>query len=438
MTGARPGRSSLGFELAGWGLALLSLLWAYLVHQGIGPSPDGLELRWFEPRGYMHARSWLGWAFESTPRLLGVLLFPSAALAAGVFIAGRSSVARGLSLASGVAVLLFGFYGVEAVKIWELFFWRGSAVLAVTALAIGFALAAPLLAQSWLRLSWPLRIATYLLPALIVVAFVRNATGTDPDLRFSISPWPAIAFYGIEVGAFFITLVYAAAAVAAGGVLYGIRQPERRVPAVLAGIALGLLGPPTLLWLWGAAGLPPFRVDFGISAVLTITCAIVIALAVLPRVRDPEALKRRATGLAVGAALLAVPILGGQVRARLDYYWTREHRAREIIDAMERYYEREKLYPDVLVQLIEAGDLEALPRPAIGFSFLYEGDFGYSSFGTSYLLDFPAPRWVECAYTPPYEDDENEFHPAPSKVPEAGEAGLDESWSCPKRPPELW
>jgi hypothetical protein len=33
---------------------------------------------------------------------------------------------------------------------------------------------------------------------------------------------------------------------------------------------------------------------------------------------------------------------------------------------------------------------------------------------------------VECAYTPPYEDEE-----------EDGET-LEESWSCPSSPPELW
>ena len=87
----------------------------------------------------------------------------------------------------------------------------------------------------------------------------------------------------------------------------------------------------------------------------------------------------------------------------------------------------------------------------------------------------PAPRWVECAYTPPYDgedegEDENwgvggyDGPPGssyadddPIDVAAAGEGGaesagegsndpdaepegdsLDEAWSCPEKPPELW
>ncbi len=176
MSLAPPGRrQGPGFELLGWCLCLASLFWAYTVHQGIGPAPFGLDLAWYEPRGFLRGWSLLGWAFEGTARLLVVLALPSALLSVGVFIASRSALARGLSLAAVVAVLLFGFYGHVAARIWELFFWRGSAVLTLTALALGFAVTAPLLAQSWLQLGWPLRIGSYLPVALAVVAFVRNA-----------------------------------------------------------------------------------------------------------------------------------------------------------------------------------------------------------------------------------------------------------------------
>ena len=435
MTSAAAGRRPVGFELLGWALVLAAVAWAYTVHQGMGPSPHGLELRWFEPRRFMLGWSPLAWAFESLPRLLMVLALPSAALTAGVFIASGSSLARGLSLAAGVAVLLFGFYGAAAMRIWQLFFWRGSAVLVVTALALGFALAAPLLARSWLRQGWPLRAVAYLPVAFVVVAFVRNATGTDPSLRYSLSPWPAASLYGIEVGALFVMLVYASAGIACQVI---VRAGERRRKMIPLAVGLGLAAPQALLWLCDALGTLPFRVDLGSSIALLVASTVAIAATLLPAVRRPEKLPGRAKGLAVGAALLALPILGGQLWARSDYYWTREHRAREIIDAMERYLDREKIYPDELIQLVEAGDLEELPRPAIGFGFLYDGEFGYRDFGTSYLLEFPAPRWVECAYTPPYEDDEDERHPDPASIPEGGEAGLDEAWSCPDRPPELW
>lgn len=433
MTQAPRGwRHGFELELLGWGLCLASVVWAYTVHQGVGPAPFGLDLAWYQPRSFMHGWGLLAWAFEGTARLLVVLALPAALLATGVFLASRSALARALSLAAVAAVLLFGFYGTRATRVWELFFWRGSAVLALTALAVGFALAAPLLARSWLRLGWPLRLASYLPAAFVVVAFVRNATGTDPELRYAISPWPAVAFYGIEVGGLFAMLAYGGAGLAALAIA---RAASAR--AILPGVAAGVLAPVALLWLCGAAGLLPFRVDTVALGGTMVLSALTLATALLT-VRRKQDLPGRATALAVGAALLAAPILGGQLWARFDYYRTREHHARRIIDALERYLEREQLYPDELSQLVEAGDLPAIPTPAIGFAALGDGEFGYSSFGTSYLLDFSAPRWVQCAYAPPYEDEEDERHPDSSSIPENGEGGLDEAWSCPKRPPELW
>ena len=101
-------------------------------------------------------------------------------------------------------MLLFAFYGVRAPFVWNFFHWRASAVLSLTALVVGFSLAAPWLAQSWLRLSWPLRLLVYLPIVFAVFAFVRNATGTDESLQFAISPWPAVPVFGIEVAALFI------------------------------------------------------------------------------------------------------------------------------------------------------------------------------------------------------------------------------------------
>ena len=61
------------------------------------------------------------------------------------------------------------------------------------------------------------------------------------------------------------------------------------------------------------------------------------------------------------------------------------------------------------------------------------------------LLEFAAPRWVQCAYNPPYGDEdfgEDDFF-------DDTEEGLEDlgyededlgagSWSCPEKPPELW
>jgi hypothetical protein len=110
---------------------------------------------------------------------------------------------------------------------------------------------------------------------------------------------------------------------------------------------------------------------------------------------------------------------------------------------MEQYLEKEELYPDELADLVKTGYLDEIPEPAIGFGFLYDGHFRYRSFGSSFILEFPAPRWVECAYTPPYDDEEEEyeeeeFDEALGLAGDGGGDSLDEAWSCPEKPPELW
>ena len=144
--------------------------------------------------------------------------------------------------------------------------------------------------------------------------------------------------------------------------------------------------------------------------------------------------RRRASHLAAGAALVALPLRVGQAWARWDYHRTRDVQARRIIDAAERYLHREGVYPDELDELVTAGLLPAVPEPAIGFGFLDDAVFEYRGFGTSFILEFTAPRWVECAYTPPYRDDED-GEPAD---PTGDGDSLGEAWSCPSAPPELW
>jgi len=164
---------------------------------------------------------------------------------------------------------------------------------------------------------------------------------------------------------------------------------------------------------------------------------------------DPERLRRRAVHTAAAALLLGLPLSIGQVWARWDYTRTRDVYAQRIIDALRAYYEKDSSYPESLDRLVEAGLLPAIPRPQIGFPFPGSDDsvFTYQGFGTSYLLEFSAPRWVQCAYNPPYfdEDAEEGDGDAPD-VAQGGDAsgadGDDElddgAWSCPSKPPELW
>jgi hypothetical protein len=442
------------WELLCWAFALLAVAYAAAVHHGIGPRPMSLHLDWYQPRGFLEEWDWLSWAFEPPRRLFVVLTLPVLALTAAVFITGRSALPRALALSSVVATLLFCFYGVIAQRIWEFFFWRASAVLVLMSLAVGFAMAAPFLAASWLRLGWPLRLALYLPVCFAVVAFIRNATGTDLNLRFAISPWPAVPVFGIEVGALFVMVWLLGAAIGVAGLAWA-RAGGPRVPAILGGIALAIAVPVALLAAGSALSMLPFRAGAGTLLAVAVACALAVALAGTVGVRRrAEALRERAVHLAVGAALIALPLLSAEAWARWDYYTTREHRAGELIDAMQRYYEKEDIYPDELDELVAGGYLDRLPEPAIGFGFLYDGRFRYRSFGTSYILEFPAPRWVECAYNPPYEDEDGEegeeaveereadeeleaWETADYAAPGAGES-LGGAWSCPSRPPELW
>jgi hypothetical protein len=121
---------------------------------------------------------------------------------------------------------------------------------------------------------------------------------------------------------------------------------------------------------------------------------------------------------------VALPVLGGLAWVERDYTFTRDHRAGLVNEALARYLERTGEYPETLEALVDAGLLRHVPEPRIGFRLLGgQQSFVYQNFGISYLLEFSAPRWVQCAYNPPYEDEEES---APG------------SWSCPSRPPELW
>ena len=154
MTGPEPPAPAVGrrSEAVGWALAAASVLYAVFVHHGIGPGPVGVELRWYEPRGFLLEWRWLAWAMGSTARLIVVLSLPAVALSLGVVATSSSAVARAISVIGVVATPLFVFYGDQATRVWEFFGWRGSAVLALLAVCIGLALTAPLLAASWLRL----------------------------------------------------------------------------------------------------------------------------------------------------------------------------------------------------------------------------------------------------------------------------------------------
>ena len=372
---------------------------------------------------------------EELPIALGGFGLASLALAAAVFATTRSAVARFLAVSGVLATLCFVFYSVEARFVWSFFRWRWSASLALFALVVGAALTAPLLAASWLRRPWPLRVALYL-PILVgVLVYERNVTGTDPALRFAISPWPVIQIFGLELSAACIGaavmgvgigLAAAARARRGGGAALWILGAA--AAAALPSVALGIAASQDLL-PFGAG--PGFFVLLGAVSLLAFALAATLGLG-----GSAERTAERALVWSVGGVLVLAPIALGQVLGRLDYVATRDGHARTLIEALDRYRAREGAFPDQLPQLVSAGDLERIPVPRIGFALLSDQEFVYQNFGESYLLEFSAPRWIQCAYNPPYLEDEEE---AAEAAPEGGDDGLGTGqWSCPSKPPELW
>jgi hypothetical protein len=434
----RPEGPTLTRRVAGLALLFASLAWTAMIHHGLGPRPD-LGAAWYSPTGFL-TRALLGTPLESlvTERGMGLLAFwtPSLLLSAACWIVTRSALVRAAAAASTLAAAMFLLYafGSEMARVaWTLFHWRLSGTLLGISAVIGAALTAPWLAASWLRLSWPLRILTFLPVAIGVIAIERGVTGTNPRLPFAISPWPAVQVFGLEVVGTIVASLLAGAALGVAGVALLRRG---RLPLGAVALVVGLALPAAWLVL-GGQGFLPFRPGVRGFVVATVLCALALATAALPG--EPGRLLRRARILGWAAVLLGLPLLIGQAWARMDYARNRDVQAQRVIDALATYYGREQIYPETLEALVESKDLEAVPKPQLGFGFLGNGtSFTYQAFGTSYLLEFPAPRWVQCAYNPPYDEEElAEDDPLPGEAedPEEAMAG---SWSCPSSPPELW
>lgn len=447
MTAATPPAPSRRSLPIGWLLLALLLAYAFTVYSGIGPSGRTGATAWWQPRGFLTdwlASTSLGEVLESPRAVLVAFVLPAVALALAVFATTGSAVARTLATSAVLATLLFLFYGTGENRpaIWTFFRWRGSVVMLGTAAGVAIALCSPLLARSWVRLGWPLRLAVYLPLIAIVVFLQRNVTGTDATLPFAISPWPVIPFFGLEIGAGLI-----AAALACLALLVAAAASLRTRPLVALAAVLAAVATP-IAWVRLRAA-----TDSPLQLATIALAALALGAHALGGRRERASAPRlgAAQSLALGAIGVALPLLLGHFLVDRDYSVTRADRAQKIIDALGSYYQREQAYPDSLDELVTAKDLPAVPRPQIGFGNANGEAFTYQNFGTSYILEFSAPRWVQCAYNPPWaaeEGDEASADEASAEGATDGSAkdddGTDEdetargAWSCPKKPPELW
>jgi hypothetical protein len=394
-----------GAQRAGWAGALLTLAWAAGLHQGLRP-----------PSGFL-----LGSVPHELLPALALLVLPSAAVAVAVAFVAPSALARTLA---GFATLLAAcivFYGIEADRVWRLFRWRWSVVTVLFAAVVALACYAPLLAGRWRRLGWPLRLASYLPIFVFVVVYERNVTGTDPTLPFALSPWPVLQILGLEVAASAIAALELGVALGLAGMARG------RLLAALGALATAGF-PLAALALGSASGLLPFHAGPRLYGGTALACFAVLAACALWPPRGRALWSQRAASLALGGLLAGLPLVVGQTLTRIDYSLTRDGRAQQIIAALATLRERTGAYPDALSELVAAGVLDEIPRPHIGFGSGQE--FVYQNFGESYLLEFSAPRWIQCAYNPPWPVE-------PGEEPDS-DADTGGAWSCPQKPPELW
>jgi hypothetical protein len=403
-------------ERVGWGLALLTVIWAGLLHHGLGPSFR--KGSFIEPSSFL-----LGDVPDELLPALAVLVLPPLALAVAVAFVSRSALARTLAGIATVASACFVFYGLEAAGVWRFFHWRWSVSVLVFAAVVGAAVHAPLLAARWRSFGWPLRLATYLPIFAFLIGYERNVTGTNHELPLALSPWPVVQVLGLELAASTI----AALELGVGLGLLGLARGRlAAAPGMFAafGLPLAAVGAGSM------SGVLPFRAGPTAIAAIAGLAALVLASAALWPPRGSSGWMRRASNTLLGGALLALPLLAGQLLTRLDYSVTRDERAQQIIDALAAHAEANAGYPDQLSELVTAGLLPEVPRPRVGF---FSGqEFVYQNFGDSYLLEFSAPRWIQCAYNPPWK-----LQPGEELEEEDADA-LVGAWSCPQKPPELW
>jgi hypothetical protein len=429
----------------------LTVAYALFLHHGLGPRPEVPDsaLRWWSPRGFL-MQELVGSSWESllSERGKGMLVFgaPSFLLLAAIWATTRSALARAVAVTTTLAVVFFLFYALgsgTSQLVWNFFHWRWSGTMLAVAAVMGCAITSPWLAASWLRLGWPARLAWFLPIIALVLVIERNVTGTNGSLPFAISPWPAVQVFGFE--AIGTTLAAEMGGVALGLAGLTVLRRGRRALGLLlllAGFAL-----PAAWLALGADGLLPFRVTRDRLVGAAILCVAMLAIAALGVRLDPARLRRRAVHTATAAVLLGVPLFVGAAWARWDYSRTRDVNAQRIIEALHAFYQKDQTYPDELDELVESGLLPAVPTPEIGFPLASRDElvFTYQGFGTSYLLEFSAPRWVQCAYNPPYADEEGEENMDDAVSAGVGDDGEDDdaesgggSWSCPSKPPELW
>ncbi|MDP6980904.1 MAG: hypothetical protein QF570_20270 [Myxococcota bacterium] len=417
--------------LIGWLVVLINVAYVVYGYYGFAPPPDGMPTDWWHGRTFILDWESMG-GYVDAP-ITGALIWalPSALLGIAAFFTTRSAIARCLALYCVIASFLSGAAGFAAGAAWMLFSWHFTAVLDALAFALAATLTSALLVGSWLKLGTTLRCAIYLPVFVVVMAVVRGTTGTSESGSFGVSPWPVFTTFGLDNAVFVLCGLLFATAI---GVLTFSRERFDGVSG------LGLLVAITLPVCFAALRFP----DLALSMKLALAAAaiVMIALAAFVRVESSEnGLAGRGLRIALGAALVFLPILSGSALARGDFSANRYVQSPRVVDALQAHIKAEEFYPEKLEDLVTAGYLETPPRPRIGFGLLETlgitepAAYRYNEYGSSFVLEFDSSLWVQCQYSGNYyfdEEEEEEYDEEDDWEPETPE------WSCLDKRPALW
>ncbi|MCP5039947.1 MAG: hypothetical protein GY944_02885 [bacterium] len=425
-----PAGATRVHTLLGWLTVAANLAFTGWSYYGYAPPPEGMPTDWWHGRTFILDWESMG-AYVDAP-LTGAALWtiPAAVICIATFFTTRSAIARLLSLTCAITCFFYAAAGFAAGTVWMLFSWRLTAVMELTALALAATSTSALLAERWLKLGWGPRLFVYVPLFFIIMAAVRGATGTNEALSFGVSPWPILTTFGLDNVVFVLCGLLFATAI---GVLALSR--DRLDQVARAGLVIAVVLP----GLWIQLRLPGLH-PWTLFAV-TLAVVVMVGAASFFRASDSEGgLVGRGFRIALGAALVFVPILSGSALAKGDFAVNRYVLSPVVIEALQAHIKAEEFYPEKLEDLVEGGYVDEAPKPHVGFDVLEQlglADpvaYRYNEYGSSFVLEFDSSLWVQCQYSGNYYFDDEE-----EEVYEDDEDWEEEEseWSCLDKRPAL-
>ena len=420
----------------------LGLALAYYEFLGAGPTPSERAgyIPWWRPAGWARSLDWQALKplqeiggdtvqarhegrFEPRSLIpLGLFAAPAALASAVGFALFRSVLMRAALLALGLTLCAFSYYGWLDLETWQDYSWRWPLVLLSTAGYLAVFALAPAIVRAAHARSAALRVAALLAFVVPIHVLSLEVTGTNPELAWNLSPWPTLTLFGFLLFGLMIGVIHVAAGL---GLALRARLPGAAgaalAPLVAATAALAL------------RGIPFERPSAARVAALAIPAALLATLAGRRRGRQDAAWVFLVAGLVVLGSIKL-----GQWHAERFLARARDEVAPQVIEALGRYHANHAALPRDLEELVPE-EIAAIPRPRIGWFGSDDEVFTYTDLGESFLLEFPGPVWVQCAYSPPYEEEPEELEDAAAggaSEPE-GEI-LAAAWSCESKPPRLW